>query len=114
AGISIESGDVLVTATITIPDVTKRTFYIPPASVAVVRGNTEGTVTVESGVTISVIGLRDVLSEMNADSIIASVDAEVIFVNDVGDTVAYVDFTFADGISAVYVYGIYTVRTSTQ
>ncbi len=113
-GISIESGEALVTAEITVPDITKRSFYIPPQAITVIQSGTETVVAAEDGVTVSIVGYREVLEAMTTDSIIASVRAVNVYTDRNDDRVAGVDFGFTDEIYGVYVLGDYTIKVSEQ
>ena len=114
AGVSVESGDALVTAEITVPDITKRFFYIPASRISVIQADGESFVTAESGITVTVVGFRDVLAAMTVDNIITTINAQNIFANEEGRDVAYAAFTFTEDILGVYIFGEYTVNVSIQ
>lgn len=114
AGISVESGEALLTAKIRIPDITTKYFFIPSSQIAGVQGNSDNEIKAESGVTVTVIGFRDVLKGMTPKSVIASVNAENVFTDNKDNTVAYVDFAFADGLYGIYVPEDYTIKVKIQ
>lgn len=113
AGVNIESGKVLLTAEIEITDITSKYFYIPASKIEKVYGDDQPEFRVDSGVTVTVVGYREVLNSMTPSSVIASVNAENIFVDENNDEIAYVDFDFTEGIYGVYVYEDYLVDVTT-
>ncbi|HAN21128.1 MAG: hypothetical protein A2Y15_02760 [Clostridiales bacterium GWF2_36_10] len=113
AGVEIVSGEVQITAEIKIPDITKKKFSVSVDEINVTQIDGANIIPT-SGVTVTVVGNREILSGMMKDQITASIDAAGVFFDDDGNEVAYVDFTFADEIYGVYVYGEYTVRVDSQ
>lgn len=113
AGVTNESGEALLTAEIKIPDITTKYFFIPSAQIKGVSDSSGKTVKAGAGVTVTVVGSRDVLKGMTVRNITASVSAENVFRDEKENEVAYVDFTFND-ITGVYVWGSYIIKVTTQ
>jgi hypothetical protein len=104
----------LLTAEIIIPDITTKYFFIPSAQIIGLKDSTGKTIKAGAGVTVTVVGNREVLKGMTVKNIIASVRAENVFKDEKDNEVAYVDFTFTDEINGVYVLGSYTIKVTTQ
>lgn len=114
AGVTNESGEALLTAEIKIPDITTKFLFIPSSQIKGVSDSSGTTIKADEGVTVTVVGSRDILKRMTAKNIIASVSAENVFKNENDKEVAYVDFAFTEDITGVYVYGSYTIKVTTQ
>jgi hypothetical protein len=102
-----------VTAEIKNTDITTKYFFIPSAQIKGVSDSSGKTVKAGAGVTVTVVGSRDVLKGMTVRNITASVSAENVFRDEKENEVAYVDFTFND-ITGVYVWGSYIIKVTTQ
>jgi hypothetical protein len=114
SGVTNESGDAMLTAEIRVPDLTTKYFFIPSAQIAGVPDSSGKTVKAGAGVTVTVVGSREVLKNMTVKNITASVSVENVFKDENDNEVAYVDFTFTNDITGVYVYGSYTIKVTTQ
>lgn len=113
AGVTYESDEPLLTAEIRVPDITTKYFFIPSAQIKGVSDSSGKTIKAGAGVTVTVVGNREVLKDMTVKNITASVSAENVFRDENNNEVAYVDFTF-DDITGVYAYGSYIIKVTTQ